>query len=429
MTEKQSEHINLLRELVEQTANRKIKTPADFNFLAGVIMERTGETISTSTLKRIWGYIEGYDSTRNSSLNILSQCVGYRDWDTFENIYCSNIDKDASRAIMAEHLYSRHLAENDIVVIEWAPLRHCELLYLGDGNFKVLVSVNSKLQVDDIFHASLFILHQPLYIDNLVRNGCKPTMFVVGNKGGLSKIKRIANTSLIEKGLRTEVEICAPGRRSAENAVAGGAMRIELCKNLEVGGLTPDLDDIAYCVKQLGLRTHVLIRPRGGDFCYTDKEFTKIIKDIVYCRKKGVHSVVVGFLTPDNRIDIARTKMAVAAAQGMEVTFHRAFDRVTNPAEALEEIIDCGCKRVLTSGCRPTAEEGIPTLRQLVWQARDRIKILAGSGITPDNVQRIIRETDVPEVHASCKAFDSDNSIVSDSETVKKLITKVRNIK
>jgi copper homeostasis protein len=223
-----------------------------------------------------------------------------------------------------------------------------------------------------------------------------------------------------------QIEICAPGRVSAENAKAGGASRIELCENLNIGGTTPSMDDVEYSVHELRLRTHVLIRPRGGDFCYDEGEYRQIINYIGRCKEAGAQCVVVGFLTADGEVDIERTKAAVEAAEGMEVTFHRAFDRVEDPYKALEEVIGCGCHRILTSGCKPTAEEGIGVLKELVRRADGRIKILAGSGVTPENAARIVRETGVREIHGSCKRFDCKGVAITDSEKVRQLISNLK---
>lgn len=220
-----------------------------------------------------------------------------------------------------------------------------------------------------------------------------------------------------------KVEICSNSRRSAQHAKAGGADRIELCSRLEVGGTTPQAEDITYCVQQLQLRTHVLVRPREGNFTYSDAEFALICEQVEMCKRAGAHAVVVGFLTPDGRIDVAKTRHVVELAAPMEVTFHRAFDEMTeDPLEALEKVIGCGCHRILTSGCRPSAEEGIDTLRQLVQHAADRIVILAGAGVTPQNAARIARETGVTELHGSCKHTLSDGTIETDTDTVKALL-------
>lgn len=223
------------------------------------------------------------------------------------------------------------------------------------------------------------------------------------------------------------IEICSPSRQSAVNAKAGGAKRIELCKELEIGGTTPSRDDIEYCVKELGLRTHVLVRPRGGDFCYTDAEFEQICSEVVMCREVGAHAVVVGFLTPEGRIDTEKTRRVVELASPMEVTFHRAFDEMTqDPLEALEQVIGCGCHRILTSGCKPSAELGIGTLRQLVDKAAGRITILAGAGITPSNASMIVSETGVTEVHGSCKHTLPDGTVETDAHIVSALIDSLK---
>ena len=199
---------------------------------------------------------------------------------------------------------------------------------------------------------------------------------------------------------------------------------MELCHRLEVGGVTPTKEDIEYCVSRLQLRTHVLVRPREGDFCYTDSEYACILDQVEMCRQAGAHAVVVGFLTPEGYIDEERTRRIVQLAAPMEVTFHRAFDEMRQaPSEALEAIIRCGCQRLLTSGCAPTAGEGIPVIKALVQQAAGRIRIMAGAGITSQNVIRIIRETGVSEVHGSCKHTLPDGTIETDSEMVKEIIS------
>lgn len=227
-----------------------------------------------------------------------------------------------------------------------------------------------------------------------------------------------------------KVEICSNSRQSAEHAKAGGADRIELCSRLEVGGTTPKVEDIVYCVQQLQLRTHVLVRPREGNFTYSDAEFALICEEVEMCKRAGAHAVVVGFLTPAGRIDVAKTRHIVELAAPMEVTFHRAFDEMTEPPlEALEKVISCGCHRILTSGCKPSAEEGIDTLRKLVRQADGRITILAGAGVTPQNAARIVRETGVTEIHGSCKHTLPDGTTETDTETVKALMEEIKNLK
>lgn len=199
------------------------------------------------------------------------------------------------------------------------------------------------------------------------------------------------------------VEICCNSILSARNAKAGGANRIELCQALGEGGTTPSAAAIEYCVKELNLQTRVLIRPRGGNFVYDNDEMRVILRDIELVKRLGAHAVVVGFLTAEGDIDTENTRRAVEAADGMGITFHRAFDECRNPKEALEQIIDCGCHKLLTSGCKATAWEGREMLKKLQSQAGRRIGIIGASGITVDNVHQLVLETGLYEVHASLK--------------------------
>lgn len=227
-----------------------------------------------------------------------------------------------------------------------------------------------------------------------------------------------------------EVEICCNSHISAANAKAGGATRIELCRELEIGGLTPICKDIVHCKFALGLRVHVLVRPRGGDFCYDEVELDMIRREIDVCQQNGADAVVVGFLTREGKIDEALTREMVRRARGMEVTFHRAFDEVRqDPQEALEAVIRCGCHRLLTSGCQASAWEGRDVIKNLVRQAQGRIKILAGAGITPENVRDIINYTGVTEVHGSCKHTLRDGTVETDAEIVRALINNANMIR
>lgn len=181
--------ILILRKMVEDSVSRKIKTPADFQFLTGVIQERCKETLGVTTLKRLWGYVDGYDSTRYSTLSVLARCVGFRDWDDF----LANRDPlgDSSGALLGRTIFPENIPTNSCVRISWAPDRRVLLQHLGSGNFKVVESENSKLKPEDSFHCTCFIIGEPLYLDNFVRGNNPPTLFVVGNKGGLSNVMRI----------------------------------------------------------------------------------------------------------------------------------------------------------------------------------------------------------------------------------------------
>lgn len=177
-----------LREMVEESVSRKMKTPADFQFLTGVIQERCKETLGVSTLKRLWGYVDGYDTTRYSTLSILARCVGFRDWDNF----CENSDRlgESSNMIVGYTVNPADLAVGDCLTISWAPDRRVRIEHLGNGGFEVLQSENSKLKPGDTFRCSIFIIGEPLYLDNFVRGTNPPTLFVVGNKGGLTEVRR-----------------------------------------------------------------------------------------------------------------------------------------------------------------------------------------------------------------------------------------------
>ena len=228
------------------------------------------------------------------------------------------------------------------------------------------------------------------------------------------------------------VEICCNSTASAMAAKEGGANRIELCRDLECGGLTPSDEDIRFCVQNLGLRTHVLVRPRSGNFYYNADEMGEIIATIERCRKFGAAAVVVGFLDYDACIDAKLTRWAVEAAGPMEVTFHRAFDEARqDPLEALEIIASCGCNRLLTSGQHPTIVEGAEVIKRLVdassrlcFQGR-QFTILAGGGVTPSNARELIMHTNATELHGSCKTTLPSGIIQTDPTQVRALLQSV----
>ena len=185
---KTSPEIHQLKKQLENRMNRKMKTPNDFIFLSGVIWDSTHETISPTTLKRLWGYIDGADHTRDSTLDILSRSLGFRDWEAF----LKSIGKDSgSDLVVSRHIRTEELSEGDLVYVSWKPNRRCTFRYLGDSIFIVEKSENSKLKKGDTFSASLFILNEPLYLDNLVQGSNPPMTFVVGNKDGLCELERI----------------------------------------------------------------------------------------------------------------------------------------------------------------------------------------------------------------------------------------------
>ena len=200
------------------------------------------------------------------------------------------------------------------------------------------------------------------------------------------------------------LEVCAGDLESVRAAAEGGAARVELCSALGEGGVTPSIGFLRQALLVPGLRVHVLIRPRGGDFLYTPEEVNAMVADIEACREAGAHGVVIGALTPDGDIDLPSCRRMIEATGEMSVTFHRAFDLCRNPEEALDTIIKLGCDRLLTSGQAATALEGTPLLRRLHDRAAGRLVILAGGGVTPDNAADILIGSGTNEVHASARA-------------------------
>ena len=203
---------------------------------------------------------------------------------------------------------------------------------------------------------------------------------------------------------RYRFEICANSVESCLAAQDGGADRVELCAAIPEGGTTPSFGEIRQARNLLTkTRLHVIIRPRGGNFVYSATEVERMVADIEICRQLGVDGVVFGCLTPDGDVDKAVCQCLIASAQGMSLTFHRAFDRVKNPFVAMEDIIALGFNRILTSGQQPTAEQGISLLRELQERALGRITLLAGSGVNETNIARIQHETGIREFHFSAR--------------------------
>ncbi len=198
------------------------------------------------------------------------------------------------------------------------------------------------------------------------------------------------------------IEICANSLTSALNAQAGGAGRVELCSELSLGGITPSAGMIELVRKKLKIDVFVLIRPRGGDFCYTSDEIEIIQKDIEFCKKVGCDGVVLGVLNPDGTIDIEIMKKLVELARPMQVTFHRAFDICKNPLNALDQIIDLGIERILTSGQQNLAIDGLSFLEKLIQQSQNRLIIMAGSGVNATNFSDF-QKIGIQEIHFSAK--------------------------
>ena len=176
---------------------------------------------------------------------------------------------------------------------------------------------------------------------------------------------------------------------------------MELCSGLYEGGTTPSMGEISLAREQLHIDLNVLIRPRGGDFLYSENEIEIIKRDVLFCKSIGVDGIVTGFLKTDGNIDIALTKEILALARPMPVTFHRAFDMCKNQEQALKDLIDLGVERVLTSGAKNKASEGTGFIAKLVKQANGRIIIMPGSGIRAANIQELIKKTGASEFHVS----------------------------
>lgn len=198
------------------------------------------------------------------------------------------------------------------------------------------------------------------------------------------------------------IEICVDSPESAFAAERGGADRVELCDNLLEGGTTPSAGAIKLARKvKIGLQ--VMIRPRGGDFLYSDTELEVMREDIRTAKALGADGAVFGCLTATGEIDRSRTRELSELARPLNVTFHRAFDMCRDPQKALEELIEIGLDRVLTSGQEASCLEGLELIAALQKQARGRLIVMPGGGITPRNVKRIVAGTGVSEVHMSLR--------------------------
>jgi len=207
---------------------------------------------------------------------------------------------------------------------------------------------------------------------------------------------------------RVTVEICVDSIESAVTADRGGADRIELCSSLAEGGVTPSAGLIATVLSRVSLAVFVMVRPRSGDFCYSADEFRAMQQDVATAKQLGADGVVFGLLNEDGRVDVARTHQLVELARPLKVTFHRAFDVARYLNEALEELVRAGVDRVLTSGGEQNAALGRIKIAELNRaakdQTKDRIIVMAGAGITEQNVRELLAETGVREIHASLRS-------------------------
>ena len=208
-----------------------------------------------------------------------------------------------------------------------------------------------------------------------------------------------------DQTINYRIEIATTDFMTAKAAVEGGADRIELCAALSEGGITPSHGMIKCCRDAFEVEMFPIIRPRGGDFLYTDEEYEIMRKDVLLAKQAGCDGVVLGLLNNDGTIDVMRTARLVDLAYPLDVTFHRAFDRCKDPLEALEQLVAIGCTRLLTSGQKPLAPDGADLIAQLVKAADDRIVIMPGSGVRKENIRELAERTGAVEFHSSLRAM------------------------
>lgn len=201
------------------------------------------------------------------------------------------------------------------------------------------------------------------------------------------------------------LEVCANGYESALAAQKGGAKRVELCDNLAEGGTTPSYAQIALSKKNLSIEVWPIIRPRGGDFLYSELEFDLIKEDIKICKSLNCDGIVIGILKADGNIDKERCAELIALAKPLPISFHRAFDMSNNLEKSLEDLIELGIVRVLSSGGSSSAIRGADTLAKLILQAEGRITVMPGAGVNENNLRDLIDKTGATEIHASAKEF------------------------
>jgi len=199
------------------------------------------------------------------------------------------------------------------------------------------------------------------------------------------------------------IEIATSDFITTQSAVQGGADRIELCANLAEGGTTASYGQLKKCREAFSVSLYPIIRPRGGDFLYMDDEFEIMLADVRLCKEMGCDGVVIGLLNADGTIDVKRTAKLVDTAYPLGVTFHRAFDRCREPFEALEQLLNVGCERILTSGQQPAAPDGVELIAQLNKAADERIIIMPGSGVRKDNIKMLAEKTGCMEFHSSLR--------------------------
>jgi copper homeostasis protein len=209
---------------------------------------------------------------------------------------------------------------------------------------------------------------------------------------------------------RVLLEVCCGSLEDAIEAEAGGAKRVELCSSLFFGGLTPSIGSLIEGKARLHVPIIFMVRPRGGGFCYSDAEMASMERDTEAAVAHGAEGVVFGILTQDGRIDLDRSRRIRTRIGGRQAVFHRAFDVTPDPFRAVDELVDLGITRILTSGQRDTVHEGLDLIRRLVDYAGDRIEIMPGGGIRPYQFDEVIRETRCRQVHVAAWTARRDDS-------------------
>lgn len=242
------------------------------------------------------------------------------------------------------------------------------------------------------------------------------------------------------------MEVCANGLASALAAQQGGATRVELCDNLSEGGTTPSYAQIKLAKEQLTVQIYPIIRPRGGDFLFSELEFNLMMEDVKICKSLGCDGIVIGILNADGDVDVKRCSILIDLAKPMKVSFHRAFDMSKDLDKSLEDIISLGCERILTSGGEVSAIQGAEKIKHLIKLAQGRIVLMPGAGIRENNVAEIIQKTGALEFHATAKRqvrsemkfknlslsmgtiTDEYSYDLTDAVTVKSLIKKANSV-
>jgi copper homeostasis protein len=223
------------------------------------------------------------------------------------------------------------------------------------------------------------------------------------------------------------LEIAVDTLEDAVAAERGSAGRIELCSDLNADGLSPSADLLMRVRKAIAIPIHVMVRPRAGDFCYSEDEFSVMKEEVSLFRSLGANGIVTGILTPEKSVDTVRTAELVRLARPLGTTFHRAFDTVTDPVKALEDIISCGAERLLTSGQQKSAVAGLPMIRSLIDIAGGRISVMPGAGIDAGNVRSVMQSLVVKEIHLGkgVKRADENGIVRAEESMVRALLAEL----